>query len=246
MADLSAQFFHSTMVDENFLLVAAHVDEVTQNKIKNGEYVNFSKLLPRDRVLAEEETRLQLIQKNGHTYWVPEAYSNTVPINSFARWEQAFRVFSDIYCKAHPHRSWELIQYNHVIHTASLSYYWDNVYLYDKDFRIHLSHHPSHSWAIILQQSWTMCMKDKIKNFTSPQGGGKHQNHQGGGGSREPCRCFNRGKCTFGASCRYNHKCSYKPCGKFGHGYHNCRKRIADEKQKESNNSSNTSVGTSS
>ena len=126
---LTSQFAHSSLVDESFLLVAAHVDESTKIKIAAGEYVNFSKLLPRDKILVEEETHLQMVYKNGHTYWVPEADSFAVVINNFSKWEQAFRVFSDVYCKAHPERSWELIQYNHIIHTASLTYFWENVYM---------------------------------------------------------------------------------------------------------------------
>ena len=162
--DLSSQFVHSTMVDESFYLVAAHVDDQTQQKIRQGLYVNFTKLLPRDQVLAEEEVKLQVVYKNGQTFWVPENDSATMTISNFNKWEQAFRVFSDIYCKAHPDRSWELVQYNHIIHTAAQTYQWENVYLYNKDFRIHLSNHPTRSWAIILQQSWTLCMKDKVRN----------------------------------------------------------------------------------
>ena len=35
-------FMHSAMVDENYLVVAAHVDELTQYKIEKGEYVDFA------------------------------------------------------------------------------------------------------------------------------------------------------------------------------------------------------------
>ena len=45
------------------------------------------------------------------------------------------------------------------------------------------------------------------------------------------CRRFNRGRCTFGKTCRYEHRCTY--CFKFGHGFHNCRKAAADRKEKE-------------
>ena len=43
--------------------------------------------------------------------------------------------FSDIYMRAHPHRSAELVQCNHLIHTAAQTFVWDNVYMYNKDFR---------------------------------------------------------------------------------------------------------------
>ena len=46
----------------------------------------------------------------------------------------------------------------------------------------------------------------------------------------EPCRRFNRGKCNYGANCRYKHRCSY--CFKFGHTLLNCRKAISDRDRK--------------
>ena len=53
VVDLENRFVHSAMVDEDYLVVAGYVDENTARKIKLGEYVDFSKLLPRDRVIEE-------------------------------------------------------------------------------------------------------------------------------------------------------------------------------------------------
>ena len=145
-------------MDEDYLVVGSHVDEATRSKIKNSEYIDFSKLLPKDRVLAEEDGRMELIVKNGRTYWAP--VSESVVINGFPRWEQAFRIFSEIHTRHFPHKSSELIQYNHVIHSISLSYTWENVYTYDKEFRIHISKHPECSWSVILQQAWSMKLCD--------------------------------------------------------------------------------------
>ena len=41
------------------------------------------------------------------------------------------------------------------------------------------------------------------------------------------CKRFNRGHCTFGPSCRFEHRCKY--CKKFGHGIHVCRKLKQDK-----------------
>ena len=81
--------------------------------------------------------RYELIVKNGKTFWIPAATS--VSILNFGHWEQAFRVFSNIYCKANLHRVAELIEYNHIIHTIALSYTWDNVYAYNREFRMHMA-----------------------------------------------------------------------------------------------------------
>ena len=154
--------FHSVLVDEDYLVVGTHVDESTKKKIILGDYVDFAKLIPRSRVSSEDDHRMEIVNYGGQTFWVPASDKNSVSISNFSRWEQAFRVYSNIYTQYHPGRSSELIQYNHIIHTASLSYQWENVYQYDKEFRLHLSHHPERSWGVILQQAWSMYLKDKI------------------------------------------------------------------------------------
>ena len=193
-------------MDQNYLSVGNHIDEITQEKIVKGEYVDFAKLLPKDKITAtEEEGRMELIMKEGRTFWAP--VSNTVAINGFSKWEQAFRIFANIYTHKFPHKSSELTQYNHIIHSISSSYTWENEYSYDREFRLHLSKHLGRSWAVILQQAWSMKLQDRI----SPQGTSEyHQNNhvsfQAGkagsnfslatnsrGKSNKACKRFNRG-----------------------------------------------------
>ena len=183
---------------------------------------------------------MELICKNGKSYWTPVTQS--VVINNFAKWEQAFRIFSDIYTQHHPGKSPELIQYNHVIHSISMTYMWDNVYAYDKEFRIHISKHPNHNWGVILQQAWSMKLRDRIylgdqrdqrnsgnsNSFGLGYGQmGTPNNHKGK--VNEPCCKFNKGKCKFGNNCHYEHCCSY--CFTFGHNVLSCRKLVADRDQ---------------
>ena len=115
-------------------------------------------------------------------------------INSLSRWEQAFCIFSNIHVRAFPHRSTELIEYNHVIHTIAGMYVWDNVYNYNKEFRIHLAKHPSHSWSVILQQAWSMKLKDHINycndhnsHNTGSGGNFKYQENKHKQGNGESC-----------------------------------------------------------
>ena len=222
----------SVLMDEGYVIVGAHVDEVTVQRISRGEYVDFGKLILKDRIMLEEEScRMEMHVKNGKTFWSPVL--ELTNINSFAKWEQAFRVFANIYSKANPHRAAELIEYNHVIHVASMSFIWDNVYMYDKEFRLHMSRNTQHSWAIILQQAWSMRLKDRIhrseiafNNNNSNVQGFANQGNTNRARIPEPCRRFNRGWCNFGSNCKYEHKCSY--CLKFGHGAVNCRRANAD------------------
>ena len=222
--DTNNRFVHSAMVDENYLVLGNHVDAVTRQKIVDGEYIDFAKLLPRDHVMIAEDLgqKMEVVNKDGHMYWVPA--TELTRINSFAKWEQAFRIYSDIYGKGHPSRTTELIEYSHLIYTASLSYVWDNVYRYDIDFRLHMGMFPNRSWSIILQQAWSIRLKDKLKfnssdtrNFGGAITPSKHDD-----GWDNLCKRFNKGKCNFGPSCRFEHRCKY--CRKFGHGMHVCRK----------------------
>ena len=114
-------------MDEDYLVVGGHIDEGMQSKIINGEYVDFGKLLPRDRIASEEDSHLELVMRNGKTFWMP--VSETVTISNFSKWEQAFRIYSNIYTKRFPNKSTELIQYNHIIHTIASIYTWKNVYM---------------------------------------------------------------------------------------------------------------------
>ena len=198
---------------------------------------------------------MELIIHNGKSYWVPAAASETVSINNFSKWEQAFCVFSNIYTRGNPDRAGELIQYNHVIHSIFSSYTWDNVYAYDKEFRLHLGKHPHRSWAIILQQAWLMKLCDHINqrhdsstpNHHSGQStwvGNNYNNHQSGGTwhrsrSSSPCQRYNKGKCNLGKDCKYDHRCTY--FNKFGHGVIVCCKLIFDKEKGGRKDGGNTS-----
>ena len=54
----NSQFMNTAMMDEDYITVGSHIDDVTINKIKKGEYIDFGKLIPRDRILIEEENKL--------------------------------------------------------------------------------------------------------------------------------------------------------------------------------------------
>ena len=60
--------------------------------------------------------------------------------------------------------------------------------MYDKEFHIHLSNFPQWNWSIILQQVWSMYLKDKISKDE------KHFHAGQGEKSSEICRRYNKGK----------------------------------------------------
>ena len=239
--NITKDFVHSAMVDEHYLMVGNHIDENTKSKIVKGEYVDFSKLVDKDRVADEVGPKYHMVFQAGKQFWVP-ASEGTI-ITSFGRWEQAFRVYSNIYLKTHPNRASELVQYNHLIHTASQEFVWGNVYQYDKDFRLHMALFPTRNWGIILQQAWTLRLREKLlrHEHNSFAGGDRQHDFSGGFSKDRCCRRFNRGRCTFGVNCKWDHQCKY--CGKWGHGTFSCRKLKADKGNGVNNYSVNNYSG---
>ena len=148
-------------IDNDYQMVDTHVDENLKKKILNFEYVDFAKLL-RNRGQHDEETRLEFVNRNAITFLSPASDRDSQQVTSHGHWKQAFRVFSNVITTRYPSKALELLQYGHTISTAAASYHWDNVYSYDKEFRRHIEHHPMRAWNIILQQAWTMLLKDRI------------------------------------------------------------------------------------
>ena len=152
----------TAQMDKDYQMIDTHVDDITRRKIWCYEYIDFSKLISRSKAFNEEaEHRMEIVSCNGYTFLSPISERDAVQINSFGQWEQAFRVFSNILTSKYPAKAPELLQYNHTIHSASTTYTWENVYSYDKEFRRHVSRHPARSWSVILQQAWTMLLKDR-------------------------------------------------------------------------------------
>ena len=45
--NLCKDYVHSAMVDEHYSMIGGHVDDSVKAKIRNGEYVDFAKLIAR-------------------------------------------------------------------------------------------------------------------------------------------------------------------------------------------------------
>ena len=72
------EFFKHQVVDRNI-----------KAKIENDEYVDFSRLLSRDKVRSEDDQRMQLVSRGGMTWFVPVGVNDS-GISSIGHWDQAF------------------------------------------------------------------------------------------------------------------------------------------------------------
>ena len=146
------------------------------------------------------------------------------------KWNDAFRVYASIYAHANPTRSTEIWEYVHSIHMASSAYHIDNVMYYDYEFRRIMAEHPERSWATINTQLWAMAMRHPIAN--KQNNSYQPSNKSGKTDFRETC-CwkYNRNKCTRGAACKFEHRCSY--CGSSQHIFYGCPKRNSKKESRD-------------
>ena len=146
---------------------------------------------------------MELKNIDGRQFWVP-AENKDGRINSLKQWDEAFRVYAEIYCKANPTRASEVWQYVDTIHKAAATFTWENVALYDFHFRKMMAKNPHRSWAKTFTQMWNVDLRDhlpKVPQYSSVQKGGSQK--------VKICWKFNKGHCSYGQKCQFEHRCSF-------------------------------------
>ena len=76
-------------MDKDYMVIGGHIDDNMQEKIVKGECIDFGKLILRDRIMMEEDRRMELVMKNGRAFWSPASNSTMTSITNFYKWEQA-------------------------------------------------------------------------------------------------------------------------------------------------------------
>ena len=56
-----------------------------------------------------EDQQMQTVNRGNQTFWVP-VKEHVGSIHNFQKWEQAFRIFTNVYVQAFPQRAAELVQ----------------------------------------------------------------------------------------------------------------------------------------
>ena len=189
-----------SVMDQDYIVVSGHVEQALQDKIVTGQYIDFAKLFPKDRVMSLDDSNMELTVHDGKAFCSLVAEGVAIP--NFSKWEQAFHVYANIYAKVNPDCTSELIEYNHIIHSVSLTFAWDNIYAYDRDFRLHIARHPDRSWVIILQEVWAKRLCNRIVPYKGSNDTSGHDyapsSHQAKGGkSSDYCKRYNKGNATW-------------------------------------------------
>ena len=104
----------ATDFGENYIVIGSHIDNSTKERIWKGEYIDFSKLLPKSVSHADDEW-MELVNRGGQSFFVPISDRESGNISNFGKWEQAFRIFMNVYTQRFPEKAGDLIQYNHII-----------------------------------------------------------------------------------------------------------------------------------
>ena len=123
---LSEEFGTGTgLSNDKFFHLTCHIDKGLQEKIEHGDFVDLEKLLPRNSIghrsaqnSSNDGNRLEWVVKDGQTFLTPINDKNS-KITGFCKWEQAFRMYATIYCRANPSWAKEIWQYISVINTAA-------------------------------------------------------------------------------------------------------------------------------
>lgn len=223
----------SLLRDFKHFHLTSHVDKKLKETILSQDFtIDFRRLLPRSRAKMKYDSRMQVVHQDGATFFVPAGEREIKDILSYKTWEIAFKIFMGIFNEKWPDRMNELLQYSHIIQTASQNHPWECVYNYDISFREIMSEQPNTHWGVISQQTWSLQLGEgNVK--TSPPTSFTHEREtisRESGRSRNPCWKFNKGRCTHGDKCEFDHRCSH--CGKRGHGKHECYKRLKGDKEK--------------
>ena len=214
-------------VHDDFFHHSSHIDGTLIAKIEAGKFVELEKLIPKEKFIHSDGW-LQMIYGDGAQFLQPVSEKDTPPINNPRRWEQAFDIYATIYTMKYPHRATEIFRYMFNIRSAATVYVWDNVYTYDITFRCLIEKNPDQNWGVIYQQGWTLLLREKLdcNNHSFNGSFSGNQRHKSTNKQDQTCWRFNKGTCTFGAGCRFEHKCG--ACNKSDHGSNSCPNKQRD------------------
>ena len=135
------------------VLLARHFPINIRRQIWADIYIDLALMLEKDH-FAEQP--LQFVNKNGKV--TLSTAPSSVKIETWALWNKAFRMFTEIYCLKYPNKCMELLQYSGLLNNLAGKFPFSQVYMYDKEFCLELQQLPSTPWNVIDTQLWSQCL----------------------------------------------------------------------------------------
>ena len=135
------------------VLLARHVPINLHRQVWADIYIDLALMLEKDH-FAEQP--LQFVNKNGKV--TLSTAPSSVKIETWALWNKAFRMFTEIYCLKYPNKCMELLQYSGLLNNLAGKFPFSQVYMYDKEFHLELQQLPSTPWNVINTQLWSQCL----------------------------------------------------------------------------------------
>lgn len=158
-----------------------HVSEMTQQKIKEGKYVDFATLLPNHHDHSDTDNLQLKIQMAAGQPKIVFEKQNQKKIYTIVQWQKAFDVYTSIYLEQFPQHAIPLIRYGQTIRDLHAKGF--NWRLYDTEFRrlrqLDLDGHP---WDRLDYELWAFAMH-QTSNYPY-----QNQSYQSAGSSYGPVR----------------------------------------------------------
>ena len=191
-------------------------------KIKAGEYVDFSDLPPakgKSRSSANDwDTRVLLLQ-------VQQSDNPRRLIPDFPTWAQCFALFAAIKASAQPASIADLMAYMTEIAKYAKRFQWPSWVIYDQNFRQEMASRPGLLWTRAEPAMFAQCFLGLAKNSAeawcrychsvdhtsdvcgeAPRKAPRIQVQSSG--ATQICRNFNSPKGCFFQMCKYLHRCA--------------------------------------
>ena len=236
------------------VLVAPGLPSVPQkviDKIKRGEYIDFNELPPA-RGLSKSlpphlEGQLVIVQADDL------AVSRKL-IPNFETWSQCFAIYAAVRIANDPSKAGDLMAYSHSIASMAKKFSWPSWIMYDQAFREEAAYLPARLWGKEDASLYAKCFNwgptSATPNWCWNCQSLEHQTDQcphkpsaakrprrDGLRPEDPCKKYNNndGICSYGAKCKFAHKCF--SCGG-PHPYSRCfrkgKEQARDRRSKQS------------
>lgn len=207
--------------------ISAHIPTKIKDKIWNGEFIDLNMLLKSAKDLANESNIHGNLAIRGGVLSIID--NKKFSIKNIHLWTSAFMIFMDIMLEKWPTKGQELLKYMQSVRLAASRGYSGDWVNYDEQYRLKKARYPNSSWAQVDMELWLICISSQRSNFVNREQMSMDNSVQGlwqkddnsypllsnsnnvtskRTMSLRYCIVYNKGqRCTYGRSCRFQHKC---------------------------------------